>query len=258
MFVRLSSTLAVLALLLAPALATAQDFEGVIKARTVEVEGDALNDVLYGSDVEEPEFDDEQAWMRWTANQLFDIPVEQFVNAGAEAMSTTLYIKGTKVRVDTEGGEGGMGWMMMDITEKAFYLVYPAQGFYVAYTQEEVEAMAKEMEARTQAMMEEMGIDMEEMEREAAEAEEEGFEMDEMMAGMPLTINALGQSEDINGFPSEAFEAFKGDEYGMAWCSSRDSGLIKTIEDLMENAAFMEEEDEDDMTYESLSGEEIC
>ncbi|HSG50140.1 MAG TPA: hypothetical protein VLA43_20105 [Longimicrobiales bacterium] len=219
-----------LATALLPASATAQRFEGVVRQRTIEVDEQGLFDVLYDENVEEPDFDSEEAWLRYTADRLFAIPPERWIG-GEDAMTeeATLHVKGDRIRSDISGPEGKMTFILNGATGQV-WIVNHAGRFYITYSMEE-------MEAATERMLEEMGIDP-----------EEAREMDALMnqdGSGPLTVRATGESRDLNGFRAAEYEASGVGRYARGWCATDDAGLRRAMEGLMGGLSMMEDEDED-------------
>jgi hypothetical protein len=233
-----------------------QSFEGTVRQRIVTVEGEALFEIVYGGEEEEPEFDSEAEWLRYTANKLFQIPSARFTSSfadGVEVQEITLQIKGTKVRLD--GGFADEGYMIYDVGAGQVWMVNPAGRYYVSYSMEEAEAAAGASAREAEEAMAAMGVDVEEMRRQAAEYE--GGELDESygMGGVAPTVKSLGRTETVNGFEASLFEAMVGDQVGLGWCAEDLSGVEATIRRLGTMAGAMEEEEEyggDEVAIEDL------
>lgn len=243
-----------------------QSFEGTVRQRIITVEGEALFEVLYEGEEEEPEFESEAEWLRYTANRLFQIPEARFTSGageGVEVQEITLQIKGTKVRLD--GGSPTEGYMIYDVGAGQVWVVNPAGRYYVSYSMEEVEAAAGAAAEEAEEAMAAMGIDVEEMRRQAAEYEggelDEDFGMDEDygMEGVAPTVKSLGRTETVNGFQASAFEAMVGDQVGIGWCAEDLHEVEATMKKLGTMAGAVEEEEaygEDEVAVEDLLCEE--
>ena len=237
-----------------------QSFEGTVRQRIITVEGEALFEVLYGGEEEEPEFESEAEWLRYTANRLFQLPAARFTSGayeGVEVQEITLQIKGTKVRLD--GGSPTEGYMIYDVGAGQVWMVNPAGRYYVSYSMEEVEAVAGAAAAEAEEAMAAMGIDVEEMRRQAAEYEGGELEEDYGMEGVAPTVKSLGRTETVNGFQASAFEAMAGDQVGLGWCAEDLHEVEATMKKLGTMAGAMEEEEasgEDEVAVADLLCEE--
>jgi len=224
----------------------AQTFEGVVKQRNVTVEGEALFNIMYGGEEEEPEFDSEAEWLRYAANKLFQVPIAQFRQEGMEGVEVeelTMQIKGTKIRLDS-GPDAGW-FMIYDVGGGQVWMVNPAGQYYVSYSMDEMAAAAEAAAKEAEEAMAAMGIDVEEMQRQAAEYEAGEMEAEDDMGGAPPTVKNLERTETINGFRASAFEAMVGDQVGLGWCAEDQQGLQATMKKIGEMAGAMEEEEDE-------------
>ena len=208
----LAVTLAIVLVL--PGLAFPQDFEGVIKDRTVELDDEGLYGLLWGDAEDEPEFETEVEWFRHTAELLFQIPMERILaNASGDEAETTMWVKENKVRVaDTRAGSGG-GYALFDIETMTTTMVMPGTRSYIQYTPEEVEAA-------TRGMLESMGIDPDDV----AEMEDYEFDM-EGEVNLESTVRPLNRTDEVNGLQASAFQAEAGREIGLGWCAEDFTGM---------------------------------
>jgi hypothetical protein len=135
---RLSTLLTVLAVAM-PSLAFAQDFEGVVKQRTLSIESYALEDK--GFDVSEA---------------IFDVPLERILALRDELEAdgtmmveeATVYVKGNMIRSDMETEEGP-AYVTMDLEKGIIRMFQPTEEMYIEWTKEDMERM--------KAMMPNMG-----------------------------------------------------------------------------------------------------
>jgi hypothetical protein len=130
----MSTLLALLAVML-PAAAFAQQFEGVIKQRTISVERYALEDK--GFDMSEA---------------IFDVPTERILalreeleaNGMMRVEEASVYIKGSMIRSDMETEEGP-AYATMDLEKGIIRMFQPAEKMYIEFTKEDMERMKSMM-----------------------------------------------------------------------------------------------------------------
>ena len=126
----MSTLLTVMAVTM-PSLAVAQQFEGVVKQRTISVEKYALEDK--GFDMSEA---------------IFDIPTERILALREELEGDGVMtiqqgdvdIKGSMIRMDTETDEGSM-YVTMDLEKGIMRMVQPDQRMYIEMTKQDIEKM---------------------------------------------------------------------------------------------------------------------
>jgi hypothetical protein len=242
-----SLTVALAIVLVLPGLAFPQDFEGVIRDRTVELDDEVLYDLLWADAEEEPEFESEVEWLRYTAELLFQIPMERILaNANGDEAETTMWVKGNKVRLaDSRAGSGG-SYALFDIETMTATMVMPGTRSYIQYTPEEVETATREMMAS-------MGIDPDEV----AAMEDYEFEYgDDMEGGINLdpTVRPLNRTDEVNGLQASAFQAEAGQEIGLGWCTEDFTGMRAAMARM---AAQMDELDADEVSDGGPSVEDL-
>lgn len=240
--------------LLSPATLEAQSFEGIVRQRTVEIGEDALGDVLYAEDVEEPELDTEEEWLAWTANRVFAIEVQDFVsNGSADLSETTVWIKQDRFRADLD--DGSDMYMIYEGNTAEMIMVNPVERWYVRMSQEAIDEMTEAAMKEAEAMAAEMGIDLEEMQRMAAEMGND-MEMGDDMAGMHAPapqIRDLGDTRTIAGIRAVGREVVTSGEVVRAWCASENPPFADALQKMIEQMGFGEDEDEED-EYMGLGG----
>lgn len=225
--------------------AAGQSFEGVLKERVMEFDEYALFELTQAGADDEPDFDTEAAWFRYTAKRLFEVPLDRLAESGeGDVQEITLYIKGSKIRYGSTEGEGG-SYMMMDLETMTSWIVMPGERSYVEISAEESEAAAQDAARRAEEMMAEMGIDPEALAEQAAQYEGEYGE-DEMESGVSFKpkVESLGQAEEVNGMRAAPQMAEAGTEIGIGWCAEDVTGMRRAMERL---AAQMDMEEEADL-----------
>lgn len=241
---RMKALAVALAVLAIPATAAGQSFEGVLKERIIELDDQVLFEMMSQNAYDEPEFDSEAAWFRFTAEKLLAMPLHELASVqDARVEEVTLYIKGQRIRY---GGTSSDGYMIMDLESMTTMLVMPEERRYIEYNLEDAEAAAEAAAEKAEDMMRQMGIDPEEL---AAAAEYEDEEYDEGMddgVDFPSRVTSLGRTEEVNGFRAEAFAGEAGQEIGLAWCAEDVTGMRKAMERLGAQLDMDEEEEYDE------------
>jgi hypothetical protein len=234
-----------LVLLALPAEIAAQAFEGTVRQRSVEVMDQDLFPVIDDGDLDESQ--SEAEWLRSTAEKVFGMPISQLLSrvGNATDQETTIYVKGDKVRYET-AGEGGGAFAISDTRARITWVVYPQDRSYMRFSEEDVKAAAEEAERRAAEMMAQMGLDPEEIEAAQANTADEGAGW----SGEAPPVEALGRTEEINGIPTNAYEAGTEEELTLGWCAEDRWGLLDTMKRLAQQAEMMEGE-EDGMDDES-------
>lgn len=130
----------VLALCLAAAPLAAQQFEGVVKVRTVTLSEGAVWTLLGDEGDPESPPDSEQAeaaWRRRQAERVFAIGVDRAVTMirsgeleDATAVENTMYIKGGKIRGEQGADESPITYSILDAETGSFMLVSDPQRAY--------------------------------------------------------------------------------------------------------------------------------
>jgi hypothetical protein len=230
--------LPILILGLAPGSLAPQSFEGIIRQRTVEVEEDALMDVLYPEDLEEPEFDTQEEWLRWTAARLFAIPLDRFVSDGyAEVTESTTWVKGNRFRAN-ESGFSEQGYTIVDGESGKMFIVNPEERWYVRTSREELDAAMGDAVRQAEEMAAQMGVDLEEMQRMADEMGMGGEEE------LPTTVGDLEGSRTIAGIRAFGREVVSEEEITHAWCAQDNPAFVETLMNVVEQLGFDEEDQE--------------
>ncbi len=217
--------LAIVALAVAmPHLLAAQEFEGMVKSRSVVVGQDALyqrlGDDLYGEESEA------------VAEKLFAVPVEQLLNGDdAEIEEQVVYFKSGKLRAETSSPDGPM-YVIVDYSEGTTLLVFPATRSYMRMTRQDME----EAQERAQGMMAQLGI----------KPGEDGEDED---ASKPQ-VRALGQTAVVNGVETRAYQVSGEYEVVRGWCAADRMGLLGTLRHLTAQLAMMAGEEPDAATSE--------
>ncbi len=220
---RRSLSFAAAALLTLPLPALGQSLEGVIRQRTVDVEDDALFELVYADSENEPDFANQADWLRSVAEKLFAIPVD---GLAGEASEVTIHVRGTMLRYEDGSGNG---YVITDLATMNTRIVDPSTRSYVEYSVEDAQAAVAEAQKQAEEMMARMGIDPDDAQADATSAEYASEE-----DGIHFTPRAwaLDRTEEVNGVPAEVFEAEAGSEIGLAWCGEDPAGMRPAMERL--------------------------
>lgn len=233
MATKLALCATVFTMTLLPNVVLAQEFEGTIKQRSVQVNLEFLQDLLWNDEAEQ-EYSDEAQYYAAQASKLFDLPMQRFESMAArgeaDITQSTVHVKGSRVRI--AGGSGEEAYMVYDLETGTFRLVNPQESTYLEYSRADME----EQQRRTQRMMAQLGVDMEEMESEMDVESDRG-----------RSPKALDRSEVINGFRTTGYEVEAHGQFGRGWCAEDDSKLVQSLEALAAQAASLEEEEESDV-----------
>lgn len=202
-----------------PHLVLAQTFEGVIKQRSLDLQDEALNDLVYAGSDDEPEFDGQADWFRYAAARLFKVPLDELPGGDAEAL--TVHIRGPLVRYDQGSGPG---YVITDLSTGTTRLVDPSTRSYVEITAEDARAAAGAAQAaarKAEEMMGSIGLD-------PANADDE----DTDRVDFPPKTRALGLTQTVNGFSAAAYEAEAGRGIGRGWCAEGQQGVREALQHL--------------------------
>ncbi|UCD24212.1 MAG: DUF4412 domain-containing protein [Gemmatimonadota bacterium] len=218
-----------------PSAFLAQDFEGTIKQKSIQVSVWALQDLLWNENDEaedEPSYDNEADYNAAQARKLFDIPMEQLekmaASGEADITRSTIYVKGSWIRIAGEGD--GEAYMVYDLESGTYRLVNPQERTYLEYSRADME----EQQRKAEEMMAGFGVDMAEIEAD----------MEGESAGGP-TVEALGATAEINGYHTTGYEARTDGRIGRGWCAKDESALMKSFEALAAQAGSEEDEGSD-------------
>lgn len=213
------SVLLAMTWLLLPSATQAQDFEGVIEQRTIRLDDVALAELMYDL---ESDIEDEAEHMRWVAEQILAIPVDELTQSGAaELEEMKLYIKGQKIRTDVQGDAIPFDYMIMDSKSGTMLMVSEAGKFYVEWS---AEAM--------QELMGGMGVDPDMMEKASGAPAEQP------------ELRALGKTADVNGVQCEAYTVEEEGSFTVGWISKEHAGLHESFKAFAEKIEGMYGEEE--------------
>jgi hypothetical protein len=235
MTTRLVTSAYLVTLMLFPSVLLAQEFQGTIKQKSIQIPVWAMQDLLWnenGEDEDEPSYNSEAEYNAAQARKLFDIPMEQLetlaASGEADIAQSTIYVKGSRIRFAGEGEEEA--YMIYDLERGTYRLVNPQERTYLEYSRADME----EQQRKAEEMMAGLGVDMAEIEADM-EGEPDGG----------TTVEALDATAVINGFQTVGYEARMAGRVGRGWCAKDESALIKSFEALAAQAFSEEDEGSD-------------
>ncbi|MGH7789447.1 MAG: DUF4412 domain-containing protein [Candidatus Binatia bacterium] len=210
------------ALLLGASAAGAAGFEGTLKLRTVSVERAAADKLAKGGDV-----------LAITPAQLLAAK-----DSGAVERESTVYVRGTTVRMDTPLEKNKDGYAIVDVDKGTTWFVVPSEKRYIEWSEADTKAMTEKM-GQVETMMKERMGSLPPEQRKQVEA------MLKNMKGVgsgdepapQVEIKALDKTQTVNGMPATAFEAKTGDETIVGWITQEQPELsqaLRTVQQKME------------------------
>jgi hypothetical protein len=219
--------LAIALLTLTLAVPAARAFDGTVTLRTISVTRDELAKANGGKAPD-------------TAATLALMPAQLLAAKDKpEARESTVYVSGSKVRMDAPLTRGKSGYAVVDLVKGTTWLVVPDEKRYIEWSMADAKAMSEKM-AQVQKMLKERMSQLPPEQRKQAE---------EMMKNMdqgsgdtpppPIEIKPLGKSEAINGMQTSAFEAKDGDATVVGWVTQDQPDLAKALREVSDRMEKM-------------------
>ena len=245
MNVKTTTAACLLSLVATAGTAAAQSFEGTIQQRTLTIQDEALYELFWSEDEEEPQYDSEEAYNEAMAEKLFALPIEELealaAQGRADLSESTVYIRGSLIRIGTAEDEG---FTIMDMESGDLWMVSPAERSYVQYSKADQE----ETEQKANALLARMGIDP------SAMAEDEGEEEERA----PPQVTALGERRVINGFDARGVSGQDGEEFAIAWCAEGEGALGRALRQLVQDSEeWGDEEDGGPALEDAMCGDAL-
>ncbi len=134
----LAAALALSGTTLVPIRAHAQQFEGMIRVRTVMLHSEQVDQLLEeraGGADDTPEDQSEQQYWRGVAAKLLAVPMNELLQFArdneADVSDVTLYVQGSRIRqeVTQAGGPGMVG--LLDLDARTFFFLNMKERYYV-------------------------------------------------------------------------------------------------------------------------------
>lgn len=216
--------------LLLPAAASAAGFEGVLKFRMINVSDSALSK-LAGGETKSPE-------------KVFAIPLDKILaetktaESGVQEHDSTIYIKGSKLRMEGLSGRNAGGYVIMDLAKNVSFVVMPQDKKYLEWSSADMKAMSSKMaEVRKQMKERLAGLPPEQRKQVEAMMKKMGGGSEE--AAPKVTVKPLGQTRTINGMRTTGYEVRAGGETTEAWMTQEHPALLNTFKAMEKNQEQM-------------------
>jgi len=210
-------------LLIAPV--TARGFEGTLKLRTVSVARDHLDKVTGGKTPD--------------ATQTLAIMPDTLLaskDSGAQSRESMVFVKGSKVRMDTALEPGKDGFAIVDTEKNATWFVVPSEKRYIEWTEADAKAMGEKL-AQVEKMMKERMATLPPDQRAQVEAMLKSIKGAESGAQPKVSASPTGKTQTVNGMQASGFEVKTGDETIVGWVTQEQpdlSKMLRTVQERME------------------------
>lgn len=189
-------------------------FDGSLKIRTVGAPMEALSG---GEKGKKPD----------TAVLLAMTPADLLAKAGDQAVAqeATVYVSGSKVRMDAPVGQGKDGSVIV-FENGTTWLVSPEEKQYIEWTQADAKIASERMAAFKKALREQLP-QLEPAKRKEAEAVLARMEASEKKPAVTLT--ALGTKQTISGMQTTAYKAVEGPTTVVGWITEEQPALSEAL-----------------------------
>ncbi len=223
---RLRAALGAALIVMAPA--TVPGFEGTLKLRTVSVDRDQLSKVAGGK------APDTEQTLALTPDKLLAAK-----DAGAQVRESTVYVSGTKVRMDTPLDRNREGYAIIDTEKNTTWFVVPGEKRYIEWSEADAKAMSDKMAQVEKVLKERMGS-LPPEQRAQAEAMLKNMKGPSAEGAAPkVEIKPTGKTQTVNGMQASAFEVKTGDETMVGWVTQEQPDLNKTLRSVQERMEKM-------------------
>lgn len=194
----------------------ASAFEGTIKLRTTAATADQLKDVNGGK------APDAAAILAMTPAQLSK-------DGKATVKQSTVYISGSKVRMDMPLETKGAGYAIVDLDKGLTWFVVPGEKRYIEWSQADAKAIGEKM-AQMKKMMQERMASMPPDQRKQVEAMMKNMHIQDEGAPEPtVAITPLNKQQTINGMSASGYSAKEDEETIVAWVTSDQPEVNKAL-----------------------------
>ena len=201
-------------------------FEGTLKLRTVSVDRDKLGMLAGGKTP-----DNEQI-LAVTTDTLLAAK-----EADPQVRESTVYISGSKVRMDAPLEKGKEGYAIIDTEKNATWFVVPSEKRYIEWSEADAKAMGEKMAQIEKMMKERMG----------SLPPEQRAQVETMLKNMKgpegdaakVKVESTGKTRTVNGMEAAGFEVKTGDETLVGWVTQDQPELNKTLHNVQERMEKM-------------------
>ena len=211
--------------LIAPAMGRA--FEGTLKLRTTAAERDKLSALNGGK------APDQTQTLALTPEQL-----TASKDAGAQVHESTVYVSGTKVRMDTPLDKNKDSYAIVDTDKNVTWFVVPGEKRYIEWSEADAKAMGEKM-AQVEKMMRERMATLPPEQKEQVEAMLKNMRggADSDAPPPKPDVKATGATQTVNGMQTAAYEVKAGNETLVGWVTQEQPELnkmLRTVQERME------------------------
>lgn len=196
---------------------SAAAFDGTIKLRTTAATEEQLAKANGGT------APDEAATFALTPAQLVK-------EGGATVKESTVYVSGSKVRLDMPLETKGSGYVIVDLDKGLTWFVVPAEQRYIEWSETDAKAIGDKM-AQMKKMMDERMASLPPEQRKQVEAMVKNMQLpeDDAKPQPTVAITPLGKEKTINGMDAKAFKAVEENATVIAWVTSDQPELNEAL-----------------------------
>jgi len=207
--------------------ATLYGFEGSLKLRTTVADRDKLT-VLNGGKAP-----DQQQMLAITPDQL---PANK--DTGAQSQESTVYLSGTKVRMDTPIEKNKDSYAVVDLDKNLTWFVVPSEKRYIEWSEADAKAMTEKM-AQLEKMMKDKMATLPPEQRAQVEAMLKNLHGGNDPDAPPPTVDikATGATQTLYGMQTAAYQVKSGDETLVGWVTQEQpeiNKMLRTVQQRME------------------------
>lgn len=200
-------------------------FEGTLKLRTVSVDRDQLGKVTGGK------APDAEQTLALTADKLLAAK-----DAGAQMRESTVYLSGSKVRMDTPLEKSKDGYAIIDTEKNITWFIVPGEKRYIEWSEADAKAMGEKM-AQVEKVMKERMASLPPEQRAQVEAMLKNMKGPDAGQAAKVDIKPTGKTQTVNGMQTAGYEVKTGDETMVGWVTQDQpelSKMLRTVQERME------------------------
>lgn len=213
------------ALLLVPL--AAAGFEGTVKLRTMSVPRDNLAKIAGGGAAPSPE----------KALAITPAQVVGAKDAGASVHEGTMYVSGSKIRMDLPSERGPGGYAIIDTTKDLTWFVIPGEKKYIEWSEADAKAMGEKV-AEVEKMMKERMASLPPDQQRQVEAMMKNLKKPSQEEPVEkVNLSKLDQPRTINGMEADGFEVKSGESTIVGWITDDQPDLaaaLRTVQQRMQ------------------------
>jgi hypothetical protein len=147
-------------------------------------------------------------------------------DSGAEVFVTSMYISGSKVRMDAPLEKGKEGYAIIDTDKNLTYFVVPSEKRYIEWSEADAKAMGEKLKQLEKIMKERIAT-LPADQRAQAETMLKNMRGDGEDA--KIDVKPTGKTQTVNGMESTAYEVDTGDETLVGWVTQSEPELTTML-----------------------------